>query len=631
MTRIAFILLFLFISGTSVFSQLEETLITIGNTKVSKAEFERIYKKNNTNLYNDSDKKSPSEYLELFIDFKLKVLEAETLKMDKDSAFINELKGYREELAAPYLTDVKYSEQMVKDLYDRTTKEVNASHILINVGKNATEEENKKALEKINKIREEIIGGKDFSEAAFEYSEDPSAKTNRGNLGYFTAFQMVVPFENAAFSTPPGQVSEPVKSDFGYHLIFVHDIRDNRGEIKVAHIMKMFHQNMTPEIKLTLKSEIDSIYRELQKGAGFAELAKNASDDKRSAQQGGEMPWFSAGRIIPKFSDAAFSINNIGEFTAPIETDYGFHIIKKLEVRPVPTFETSKKDLEDRIKRDPARSTSSKKVFIEKLKSEYHFAENKAGIEKLKGKNIGDSFDEQNFELFKIDNISFGFEQFEAFIKNGKLQDNTYSGNYESWVEDEITRLENSKLEEKYPDFRYLIQEYHDGILLFNISEEKIWNFAAKDSAGLQSYYERNKNKYSWEERFKGIIATCKTIEARDEVEKYLAEETPLNEISELLNKEENVVDFKEGAWEKGSNPVVDYFIWNEKMPDNLNTEITFVRGDKIPPEPKILDEARGLYVSEYQKYLEENWIKDLRKKYKIKVSKKVLKTIEGV
>lgn len=631
MTRIAYILLFLFISGTSVFAQPEETLITIGNTKVSKAEFERIYKKNNNNLYNDSDKKSPSEYLDLFVDFKLKVLEAEALNMDKDSAFITELKGYRQELAAPYLTDVKFNEQMVKDLYDRTTKEVNASHILINAGKNATDEENRKALEKINKIREDIINGKDFSEAAFEYSEDPSAKTNKGNLGYFTAFQMVAPFENAAFSTPVGQVSEPVKSDFGYHLIFVHDIRENRGEIKVAHIMKMFPQNMTPEIKLDLKFKIDSIYQELQKGADFAELAKNASDDKRSAQQGGEMPWFSAGRIIPKFSDAAFSIKNIGEYTSPIETEYGFHIIKKLEVHPVPTFETSKKDLEDRIKRDPARSTSSKKVFIDKLKSEYNFSENKTGIEKLKGKNVGDSFDESNFELFKIDNKSLGLQQFEAFIKKGKLQDNTFTGNYESWVEDEITQLEDTKLEEKYPDFRYLIQEYHDGILLFNISEQKIWNFAAQDSVGLQAYYEKNKNKYLWEERFKGIIATCKTTEIRDKVDNFLAEETPVNEISELLNKDENVVDFKEGAWEKGSNPVVDYFIWNEKMPENLNTELTFVRGDKIPPEPKNLDEARGLYVSDYQKYLEDNWIKELRKKYKIKVNKKLLKTIEGV
>jgi peptidyl-prolyl cis-trans isomerase SurA len=631
MNRIVFPFIVFFALAANALAQADETLITIGNTKVSKGEFERIYQKNNNNLYNETDRKTPEEYLQLFIDFKLKVIEAENLKMDTSSAFVTELAGYREELAAPYLTDVKYSEQMVYDLYERTTKEVNASHILLMIPNGATPDQEDEVLTRIKTIRQEIIAGKDFNEAAFEYSEDPSAKTNKGQLGYFTAFQMVVPFENAAFSTPAGEISQPVRSSFGYHILKVHDIRDNQGEILVAHIMKMFPQDATPEIKSNLKAQIDSIYTELKNGADFAELANAKSDDKRSAAQGGEMPWFTAGRMIPEFAIPAFALKNIGDFTEPVETAFGFHIIKKINTRPVPTFEESKAMLESRIKTDPERSITSKQVFIEKLKAEYNYVENDEGNDKLRNKNINDSLDYNNFELFKIDNKSYTFYQFQKFLNTTNVEQGPFLNHFNDWVEYEITAFENSKLEEKYPDFRYLFQEYHDGILLFNISEEKIWNFAAQDSVGLEEFYNKNSNKYLWEERFKGQIVTCRDEATRELADQYFAAEMTTEEISDLLNKTENAITINEGAWEKGANAVVDYYVWNGPEPENFESELTFIRGDKIQPEPKSLNEARGLYVSDYQKYLEENWIKDLRKKYKITVNKKLLKTIKGV
>lgn len=631
MNRILFFFIALCTLGTNAFSQADEILITIGDKKVSKGEFERIYQKNNNNLYNETDKKTPAEYLELFIDFKLKVIEAEQLKMDTSTTFVNELAGYREELAAPYLTDVKYSEQMVHDLYERTTKEVNASHILLMVPKDATMEQGEEILKKMVEIRNEIIAGKDFDEAAFEYSEDPSAKTNKGNLGYFTAFQMVVPFENAAFTTPVGEVSQPVRSSFGYHILKVLDIRENQGELLVAHIMKMFPQDVTPEIKIGLKAQIDSIYAELKNGTDFAELANAKSDDKRSAQQGGEMPWFTSGRMIPEFANPAFALKDTGDYTEPIETAFGFHIIKKLNSRPIPSFEESKAMLENRIKQDPERSITSKQVFIDKLKVEYNYSENADGKAKLRNKNTTDTLEYSNFELFKIDNKSFKIEQFQEFLQKTNVGSEPFLSHFNNWVEYEITALENSKLEEKYPDFKYLFQEYHDGILLFNISEEKIWNFAAQDTLGLEDFYKKNGNKYLWEERFKGMVVTCKDVETREEADKYFAEEMTVEEITDLLNKTENVITINEGAWEKGANPVVDYFVWNGPEPANFNSEVSFIRGDKIPPELKTLNDARGLYVSDYQKYLEEKWIKELRAKYKVSINKKLLKTVEGV
>ena len=615
----------------NAFSQADETLITIGNTKVSLGEFERIYKKNNNNLYNETEKKTPDEYLDLFVDFKLKVLEAEQLKMDTISVFINELAGYRKELAAPYLTDVKYNEQMVYELYERTTKEVNASHILLMVPKDASPEQDAAILKRIEEIRKEIVEGKDFNDAAIEYSEDPSAKTNKGSLGYFSAFQMVVPFENAAFTTPVGEVSQPVRTSFGYHLLKVHEIRENQGEILVAHIMKMFPQDITPETKISLKAAIDSIYTELQNGADFAELARTKSDDKRSAVQGGEMAWFSAGRMVPEFANAAFAIKNIGDYTKPVETAYGYHIIKKLDTKPVASFDESKEMLETRIKQDPERSITSKQVFVDKLKVEYNYKENIKGKDELYNRNINDTLNIAKIELFTIDNKVYTSDQFQDYLIKTNAEEKPFLSEFNNWVEYEITALEDSKLEGKYPDFRYLVQEYHDGILLFNISEEKIWNFASQDSTGLEQFYGKNKNRYNWEERFKGLIVTCKNDSVREEADKFFAAEMSVEEITDQLNIKENLISITEGAWEKGANPIVDYFIWNGPEPGNFDSSLSFVRGDKIQPEPKSLDEARGLYVSDYQKYLEDKWIKELRSKYKITVNKKLLKTIKGV
>lgn len=631
MKKIIIPILFVFAFVLTGYSKKEKPLITIGKTDISRAEFERIYKKNNSNLYNKNDKKSPKEYLDLFINFKLKVIEAERLQMDTSKAFINELAGYRKELAAPYLTDVKFDQQLVKELYRRMSHEVNASHILIRVDKNAPEEDVKKAYDKIVKVRQEILNGLDFEQAAKKYSEDPSARNNGGNLGYFSAFQMVAPFEDAAFSTPIGEVSEPVRTSFGFHLIKVHDIRENKGEVQVAHIMKMFPQNVTNEQKLKLKAEIDSIYQQLQNGADFAELAKTKSDDKRSAPKGGEMPWFTSGRMIKEFAEPAFALKNVGDVSKPVESAFGYHIIKKLGFRPIPSFEESKSEIEEKIKRDPERSETSKKVFVQELKKEYSFSEDSAGIALLKGKKIENDIDNNTFNLFTLNGKTFNFKQFKRFIDNQKINSGSYITHFEDWVEKEITDYEDSRLEEKYDDFRYLMQEYHDGILLFNISEQKIWNYAVEDSAGLEQFYQNHKDKYMWGERFKGSIIVCQSEEVRDQIDKYFAAEMSTEEIIDLVNKTENKVTITEGAWEKGSNPVVDYYVWNGVKPENFDSNTTFIRGDKIPPEPKLLDEARGLYISDYQSFLEEKWIKELRKKYKVKVNKKLLKQIESV
>ncbi len=622
-----FILMFLF-SGTLI-AQKNDVLIDISGYEISKAEFERIYKKNNQTLADESGIKSPKEYIDMYIDFKLKVIEAMRLKMDTAKPFIDELAGYRTELAAPYLTDMQYDQAMVNELYERMKKEINASHILFRINAGAGHEQEQATLQKALQVRKEILDGKDFNEAAFEYSQDPSAKTNKGNLGYFSAFQMVTPFENQAFNTRIEQVSEPVRTSFGYHLIKVHDVRENQGEIKVAHIMKMFPREGEFD-KAALKAEIDLVYNKLLQGESFEELVKQHSDDKRSVAENGEMPWFAANRMISEFSGPAFALENIGDITPPVETPFGYHIIKKLDQRPVPSFEEARADIEARIKKDPERSSSTLKVFVEKLKKEYGFNESEVNLNKIKAMESGTDI-EDNLLLFSIDGKEFFAKDFENFLQRENINSGLLSDHYDAWTENEIIALEDSQLEEKYPDFKYLMKEYHDGLLFFNIMEEKIWKFAAEDSTGLEEFYADNKDKFLWEERFKGLIITCENEETREEAEKYFEASLSVEEIEDLLNQEDKLIEIKNGAWEKGDNPIVDYYVWDGQSVASFNPELSFIRGERIDPAPKTLEEAKGLYISAYQDYLEKKWLENLRKKHKIKVNKKLLKSVPNV
>jgi peptidyl-prolyl cis-trans isomerase SurA len=629
-TRIQLLLLvWILFSILPLNAQEDDVLITIGDIEIRRDEFERIYRKNNQNLLEESEVKSPEEYIGLFVNFKLKVVEAMNLKMDTIKSFRDELGTYRKQLAAPYLTDMKYDEALIEELYTRMTREVNASHILFRVPENASGEEENAVLQKAGKVKEEIATGKDFSEAAQEYSEDPSARHNMGNLGYFSAFQMVAPFENAAFTTPEGQISDPVRTSYGYHLIQVHDIRENRGEVKVAHIMKMFPQEEDFD-KSRVKAEIDSIYQKLLNGAEFGEMARHSSDDKRSAVLGGEMPWFSAGNMIPEFSEPAFSLKNNGDFTKPVESAFGYHIIKKLDHRPVPSFGEVRADIENRIKKDPERSLSTKKAFLEKLKNEVQFTENREKLAETAQWKINANTT-KNPLLFTVDSTRFTLGDFNNYLQEKNITAGTYGQHYEVWRDDEILALEDAKLEEKYPEFRYLMQEYHDGLLLFNIMEEKIWNFAAEDSVGLAKFYAKNRKKFFWQERFKGMVITCEDTETRREADKFFDAGMTPEEVEDVLNGEKKMISIERGAWENGTNQIVDYYIWNSPAPPGFDSEITYVRGDLIPPEPKTLNEARGLYISEYQNMLEKLWLKSLRKKYKVKVNKKLLKTISDV
>ena len=611
-----------------------EVIGSIDGEPLFKEEFERLYRKNNQGLMEDSDKKTPLEYVELFINYKLKVHEAKQLGMDTIASFVRELETYRQEIARFYLTEVRFSQKKIVDAYERMTKEIKAGHILLKLDENASPEDTLMVFNKIMRIREQALAGENFENLAQQFSEDPSAKNNKGTLGYFSAFQMVFPFENAAYKTPVGEISMPVRTRFGYHLIHVLDKRKAKGQIKVAHIMKGLGQGVDEEYSKRKKQQIDSIATRIKSGEDFFSLARKFSDDRRSADQGGVMSWFSStSGMIPEFSEAAFALKNDGDVSPVFRTPYGFHIIKRIELNPIAPFEKKEQFIIDEVRENPHISKHNKKLFINKLKNEYEFELDQNSLADLKAENM-DEIEKPDQILFHFEDQQVTIADFVSYLKSQKKEKLAIDQHLQNFVEDQLTAFEDKNLENKYPDFKYLMKEYHDGILLFNISEQKIWSTAAKDSVGLKAYYRKNKNKYRWEERFSGWVIECPDQEVKDLVDNILLFDSELSkeelasQVKQHLKKEVNV---EKGFFEQGDHVLVDYRVWDGPKPESYQDGLHFIHGHKIAPQAKTLHEAKGLYISDYQNYLEKEWVKQLRKKYNVKINKKVIKSVEPV
>lgn len=644
---VSFILLTFFTIQLSA-QKKQQVLMTIGGITVTKEEFAANYQKNNTNVLDEKDKKTPSEYLDLYVNFKLKVLEAQSLGYDTAQSFIDELGGYRKELSRPYLTDVSFNEEMVHTAYHRTQYERKASHLLVLAAQEASPADTLAAWNKIAGLRQQIIDGADFNDLAGKYSEDPSAKENMGLLGYFSAFQMVFPFEEAAYRTPVGQVSAIVRTRFGYHLIKIHDERLTRGELKVAHIMKMFPKQASEETIANLKTKADSIYQLAISGVDFAELAKAHSDDKQSAVEGGVMNWFTSTNMVPAFAEAAFALQKDGDISPVIRTPYGWHIIKRVEIRTTQPLEKLRVELENKIKQNPAISQYSDVAFDRKLRNEYQLTIDESNVQKIMA-TLADSVARKNWpqslesmkgnKLFQFANQTFtigDFSQYlvsQNFIAEAPHAHQALGAMLNKYINQQLLSYEDAHLETKHPEFGRIIKEYHDGILLFNISKDKIWDVASTDSVRLKNYYDQTANKYYFGQRYKGWIIQAKDPETRTRVEAMLDQkEMTKEELTDLFNTPaENNLQITDVATEKGDNPLVDYFIWSGPKPLGFDETVTFVHGKIVENELKSLKDAWGLYSSDFQDQVEKEWIDSLKKKYPVKINKKVLNKIEPV
>jgi len=624
----------------------DPVLMKINGKPVYKSEFEYIYNKNNSN--NSLDKKTLDEYVELFVNFKLKVEEAKSQGLDTTKSFINELAGYRSQLTKPYLTDANVDEQVMQEAYNRMKEDVDVNHILIRVASNATPADTLAAWDKVKAIQKRLTK-ENFFKVAKDVSEDESVKDNGGHIGWISAFRTVYPFETMAYNTPVGSISKPVRTVFGYHIIRVNDRRPSLGEIMVAHIMRFTSPEDDAKNK-DAKIKIDSLYQRVLAGDDFGKLASQYSEDKGSATRNGELPWFGTGRMVPEFENAAFALKNIGDISVPVKSAYGWHIIKLLDKKGLAPYETIKSDIERRVKRDE-RATIGQKSFVNKLKTEYNLSVDPKSVTDfvtlLEDKaNLNDSIFKSQIMLLNKPLLSFGTKNYtqsdfaKYLIKNSNTDKSVASDvindKLEAFKEQELLAYEDSQLENKYTDFRFLMQEYHDGILLFDVSNNEVWEKASKDTKGLEEYFNQHKADYTWEKpHFKGKIIFCKDKETFNAA-KLIVKKTPLDSIDKYLKTRLNdsiqYVKTEKGLYVMGDNKSVDKFgfkIKNVEYIPSKDYPYVFVVGKNLKTVPESYLDVRGLVTADYQEYLEKEWIINLRKKYTVEINQDVLKTVK--
>ncbi|GGK59771.1 peptidylprolyl isomerase [Rufibacter glacialis] len=726
----------------------EPVLLTIGPEKVPVSEFSYVYEKNNSSSDSAFSSASVQEYLDLYTNFKLKVAEAKSRGLDTTQAFKTELGGYKEQLAQPFLTEKSVTDQLVREAYERLKKEVNATHILVTVDMEADPKDTLAAFQKIMGYRQQAVNGTSFESLAQQFSEDPSARENNGNLGYFTALQMVYPFENAAYNTPMGQISQPVRTRFGYHLIKVNEVRPAQGEIRVAHIMVRAQQGLPKADSLVAKRKIDEIYSRVLRKEDWNKLTSQFSEDAASADNGGELPWFGTGRMIPSFEEAAFALAQPGAITPPVQTAYGWHIIKLLERKELPTYEEMETSLRNRIAKD-SRSELNKAAFLRRIKTENKFQETpaiKAAALKLADSTLlagkwkfvvpAEPKNLPTATLFTINGRPYTVGTFATYVEeNQRPRQNASPAHamnllYDRFVENSLFNYEREHLEEKHKDYRMLVNEYHDGILLFQLMEEKVWAKAVEDTVGLKAFFAANQSKYMWGERAQATILSAASPAVLDQAQKLLAsgkfpatrlkqpdltfmagsttlskaataqldqlaaalqvdtsltlEVTGYADAREAANKKNAglaarraaaVVEYlqQKGApaaslqtvpatgratgarrvalrlftsdvqalaeqinqnsplalqvtsrkSQRGENKLLDTVDWKPGTHTlTQDGRAIWIRIEAVePPAPKKLNEIRGTVISDYQTYLEQEWIKELRQKYPISVN----------
>ena len=664
MRKLLLLVLMLFIIAVA-FSQRKAAnplLFRVGYRSITKSEFIAAYKKNNIDI-NAVESRSVNEYLELYINFNLKVLEAMSLGLDTNPDFISEVNAYREQMSKPYLEDHETIEKLVDEAYKRLQYDLRVSHILVSLDRNALPEDTLNAYLKISKIRDRIKAGESFEELAKTYSDDPSARDtpaegviagrpgNAGDIGYFSAFHMIYSFENMAYNTVEGELSKPFRTDFGYHILKVTDKLPAMGTAYVSQIMILTPFGASEEQERESKRKIDELYERLLQGEVFLDLVRQYSQDPQSASRDGMLDPFSSSRMLPQIVEAISELNDSGDFSRPIKSGFGWHIIQLHKKEAVGDLEDYYPTIRNLVMRD-ARSRLSHQSLINKLKKAYRF---KMYPRRLK--SVVDMVDESIFrgewtpepgarldrDLIRFASISYTQQNFVDFLVNTQTRQTPHDiavyieQQLNMFAKQKLMVYEDTQLENKYPEFRNLLREYHDGMLVFDITDKIVWSRAMEDTLGLKQYFEENRSNYMWDDRLLVNLYSFDDLGgAKDFLEKKkekTRQNIPLSEKFKPVDKDffEDVKG-EQRRFTQGEHPVIDRLDWNQKgfkgpfyySRKYLVAELIRI----VPPEPKLLNEARGMVISDYQAYLERLWTDELRGKYEIFVDQDVLNTI---
>lgn len=624
-----------------------QTLFTVGNEPIDKKEFLKVYAKNNNTKEVDYSQKAISEYIDLYALFKMKVAEARALKIDTIPSVKSELDNYKYQLANTYLTDKSATEALAKEAYERLSQDVDVSHILLFASPNA---DSTAVYKKIDSLYQQIASGKiTFEQAALTYSEDKSTSVNGGNLGYISAFDVVYPFETAAYNTAVGQISKPFRSQFGFHIIKVNSRKKTDGTYKVQQIL-LKKPNNNEERQKALATA-DQIISAASKGKSFDELVLQYSTDKYSKTNKGILEPFRLGKNVKAFDDAVSMIKKVGDISLPIETEYGIHIIKLIEKTPLESWEKMKAGIIKQTENDE-RASIAKKVLEEKVKKEYKFSEQISNLTPIIAKIESDSNLKQNFKmdafsgmkknLFTFNGKNYTQQDFLSYattITRGKLYGNNVNiiitDLYKMYQEKIIRDVQVEQLATRNEDFKALMKEYNDGILLFEYMEREVWNKASQDTAGIRSFYNQNTAKYQWQPSIEGRVFQSANNDImkkfRDRVLKGEDAMAVYNDIA-INNTETAGISMDVGRYEMAKfNTKPNDFVANQPTSVFANGNYYTVVVPTVvysSAQTKTLEEARGYIIADYQEYLDKALNNALKKKYPLKIEEKILQSI---
>lgn len=615
-------------------------LMTVDGKDVPVSEFLYLYGKNTGQ---QQSKMTVDEYLDLFVVYKLKVADAESAGLDTVASFKNEYNGYRLDLAKPYLRDQEAEDSMVLEAYEHKKREVDVSHIMVAKGKSP--EENSVQIAKLDSIRTAIIGGADFGEAARNYSIDRAVMRNNGHMGWLMADRVPYSFEKAAYDTPVGQISDVIETTFGYHIVRVENERQASGEVLAQHILKLTQGRPEAEVP-AIKSSIDSIYNYLIASgdvADFNEVAKRESEDPGSASNGGMLPWFGRGRMVPEFENVAFSLND-GEISEPFKTSYGFHIIKKLDHKAVPELEEVRNSILSAMAKDGRLQDIAVRRY-NRLRSDYDVSLNETNVLKIKNAfSQNNGLDSSIIAQLKTAPLPLGVIAGVEFtskdilpagaspVSTSKSAESYIDELIDEYVYSRITELELVRLERENPEFRNLLKEYYDGILLFEISNRRVWEAASNDEEGLEKYFNEHRNKYDFNTpKYKGYIIYSVSDSVHNELNSIINREKPdIDRIVDIIaEKFDGNAKIEKVIVSKGENRLVDAVVFDGEKPE-LRGKFKYytLYNGKVIDHPEEMSDVRGNVIADYQAELERRWVKELKSKYPVKINKNQLKKL---
>lgn len=606
-----------FFCVASLWSQeTDEVLLTIDNDSIYTAEFLRVYQKN-LDLINNEEQRDIENYLDLFINYKLKIRNAIDLGLDTMPNYQRELSSYNKQLIEPYLRDNEIVNSLVEEAYERSLIEINASHILVRFDRN-NPKDTLPAYTRIYEAYDKLKAGEPFDEIVVAYSQDNNVEANKGNLGFFTAFSMVYPFENAAYTTSVGEVSKPFKTKFGYHIVKVNEIRDALGQIEAAHIM-------IKNDREDAEQRINEIYQQLEQGESFEYLAKTQSDDKYSAQKEGNLGKFASGKMVKNFEDVAFGIENPGEYSKPFQTRFGWHIIKLIKKYPIQSFEDYREELEQKIKRSD-RSSIVNYSIVHKLKKEYEIVVFEDALDIFSSsENIASA--DLNKEVLKINEKIITQEVLSSYLNRRTLTDEIL----EAFVDNQVMTYYKENLQFTNQEYANTYTEYKEGLLLFDLLQTKIWD-VSKDTIALENYYNDHKSTYVTPEMMEAIIITGSDKKAVNSARKQLSSGATTEEIKTLINSEDNIkITINDGAFEKGNELIpanYSYEFGISKTYEHEGRYVVIHLKRIIASEAQPYENVRGKVISDYQEFLEEEWVSELKTKYKVELNTDVVEKL---